>query len=315
MAPFVALKPAAPITIASPPFRVADRLDCTTTRWGGATTFTGQLRPSTAIPLIVDMFIVASEMDLMEVRLYELSESVDWILVGISPHTHRGDPQPNWYQHAKDHHHRFTKGMLEKILIVDVGKCAEHQQAKKNQVHAELSNLARKHPKRQHNHGDVFAHQLTQRDCLWKHGVKQLKQRLVREHNSKKENVHTQVGMSSYTLPDNTVFLFTDVDEIPDRELVHHVKMCTLKKHALPAHLRMRINGHNFRVPCSDGTYRFTGASEMAEWRTVREDGGVVYRFRPPPGIKIKRRRKHTIHDAGVHLTWYGSMAFVDYKG
>ena len=168
------------------------------------------------------------------------------------------------------------------------------------------------------NHGSEWSHQLTQRDCLWKHGVALLRKKI---QDRKKQTSTTppppppppQPDEILPELDDHTLFLFTDVDEIPDRELVHHLKMCELTKRALPAHLRMRVNGHNFRVQCSDGMSSYTGASEVSEWRTIKEDGGVVYRFRAPSNVKP--RRKNALHDAGVHLTWYGSMAFVDYKG
>jgi hypothetical protein len=286
MSPFVALKPAAPLTVSVPPFFVKDRLNCETARWGGSNFFTGA--PRTKIPLVVDVFIVASEMDLMESRMYELSESVDYVVVGISPKNHRGDPQPNWFAHARDEQHRFTPTMLSKILLVDVGLCDAHKAAQ-NDVKATHN-----------NHGSEWEHQLTQRDCLWKHGMNMLRERLQKDLRLK-------------DIEDDTVFLFTDVDEIPERQLVYHVKHCELRPKALPAHLRMRVNGHNFRVPCTNGKTSFTGASEMSEWKTIKEDDGVIYRFRAPP--HLKKRQKNAIHDAGVHLTWYGSMAFVDYKG
>ncbi len=102
---------------------------------------------------------------------------------------------------------------------------------------------------------------------------------------------------------------------MPSRELIYHMKHCNLQPNALPAHLKMRVGGHNFRVPCSNGAYKHTGASEIAEWKTIKEDGGVIYRFGAPKGVVIRNRRKGAINDAGIHLTWYGSMAFIDYKG
>jgi hypothetical protein len=299
MAPFVALKPAAPIKINIPPLSVKETLNCKTNRWGGINTFHNGMRRK-SIPLVIDMFIVASEMDLMESRIYELLESTDYIIVGISPHNHRGDPQPNWYQHAKDEHKRFTKEMLKKIISINVGECDEHLEAKKKLKHGFKK-----------NHGSVFEHQLTQRDCLWKHGIAELKKKLLLKDNEK--NQKNQKITSNYQLPDDTIFIFTDVDELPDRHLIHHIKHCKLKSNALPAHLKMRINGHNFRMKCSDGRNKFTGASEIAEWRTIKQDGGAIYRFRSPPNVR--KKRKNAIFDAGVHLTWYGSMAFVDYKG
>ena len=284
MAPFVALTPAAPLNITQPPFFARDRLDCNTPRWTGAKFFTGQLRDSR--PLVVDMFIVAAEMDLMEARLWELSESVDYILVGISLENHRGDPQPNWYKHARDHHYRFPEAILSKVLVVDVSNCEGHKAAKKDSKNI--------------NNGAEFSHQLSQRYCLWKHGIKALENELKESRDLN-------------NVPDDTIFLFTDVDELPNREMVYHFKHCQLKPQSLPAHLRMRVAGHNFRVPCSDGIRKHTGASEMAEWRTIKEDGGAIYRFRAPDNVVI--RQKNFITDAGIHLTWYGSMAFVDFKG
>ena len=113
MAPFVALKPAAPITINVPPYFAKDRLNCNTQRWGGGNFFTGNPHDDLSKrPLVIDIFIVASEMDLMEARLWELYESVDYVIVGISPKNHRGDPQPNWFQHANEKQNRFTKGKI-----------------------------------------------------------------------------------------------------------------------------------------------------------------------------------------------------------
>ena len=178
--------------------------------------------------------------------------------------------------------------MLAKIILVDVGNCHLHKTAK-NDIK----------PGSRLNHGSEWEHQLTQRDCLWEHGIQRLKKKL---------NIPLEKD-----LKDDTIFIFSDVDEVPDRNLMYHIKSCQLTARALPAHLRMRVNGHNFRVQCSDGTHSFTGASEISNWRTIKEDGGAIYRFRAP--AHIKKRRKNAIHDAGVHLTWYGSMAFVDYKG
>ena len=113
MSPFVALKPAAPITINVPPYFAKDRLNCNTQRWGGGNFFTGNPHDDLSKrPLVIDIFIVASEMDLMEARLWELYESVDYVIVGISPKNHRGDPQPNWFQHANEKQNRFTKGKI-----------------------------------------------------------------------------------------------------------------------------------------------------------------------------------------------------------
>jgi hypothetical protein len=287
IAPFVALKPAAPLLVVSPPFAANDRLNCKTDRWSGSSLFTGQQRDYS--PLVVDIFIAAAEMELIEARLWELLESVDYVIIGMSSKNHRGDPQPNWFQHARDKQSRFTSEMLERILLVDVSNCYAHTQAKR-----EAKNI---------NHDAEWSHQLTQRDCLWEHGVLALKKELLDGRGLK-------TG-----IPDDTVFIFTDVDELPDRELVHHIKHCSLQHNALPAYLRMRIAGHNFRMPCSDGVSKFTGASEIAEWKTIREDGGIIYRFRVPEGAQVRPRNKHAIDDAGIHLTWYGSMALVDYKG
>ena len=135
MAPFVALHPAAPITTTTPPFYVKDTLNCKTSKWGGRTTFTGKKKKEHKIPLVIDIFIVASEMDLMESRLYELHESVDYVIVGISPKNHRGDPQPNWYQHALDRHQRFPASILSKIILVNVGICDEHLAATSDMVY------------------------------------------------------------------------------------------------------------------------------------------------------------------------------------
>ena len=163
MAPFVALKPAAPIQITKPPFYVSNHLNCNTNRWGGKNLFTGSIR--TSIPLVIDIFIVAAEMDLLEARMYELAESVDYLLVGISPKNHRGDPQPNWFEHARDVQDRFPIDILEKIIVVDVTHCHSHKNAQKDQ-------------KQKLNSGNEWSHQLTHRDCLWEHGITALKKEL-----------------------------------------------------------------------------------------------------------------------------------------
>ena len=127
MAPFVALRPAAPMKIHSPPLAAKDRLDCHTSKWkGSGAIFTGNLRQEGSIPIVVDLFIIGSEMDLLEVRLFELIESVDYVILGHSPFNHRGDAQPHWFLNARDHQGRF-KEHAERIILIDVAECSEHQ--------------------------------------------------------------------------------------------------------------------------------------------------------------------------------------------
>ena len=149
--------------------------------------------------------------------------------------------------------------------------------------------------------------QTTQRHCLWNLGVVALRKKLASRGSG------DAVSGELPPVPDNTIFIFADADELPDRELVFHLSNCEIEQTALPSHMRMRVQGHNFRVPCSDGINKQTGASEIAEWRTIKEDNGVMYRFRAPPSLR--NRKKGYFNQAGIHMTWYGSMAFVDYKG
>ena len=296
MAPFIALRPAAPFKTTSPPFAAKDRLDCHTSKWvGNGKIFTGDPRPANSVPLVIDLFIIGSEMDLLEVRLYELIESVDYVILGHSPHNHRGDAQPNWFLHARDRQGRFGDH-ADRIILIDVSKCDAHKK--------EIT----EHGNKRRQQEMIMDIQTTQRHCLWKLGVAELRKKLTPPRVSGEADSGTPPA-----LPDNTLLVFADADELPDRELVYHLKHCSLQPTALPSHMRMRVQGHNFRVPCSDGINKHTGASEIAEWRTVKEDNGIIYRFRAPPSLQ--KRKKGHFNQAGIHMTWYGSMAFVDYKG
>ena len=303
MAPFIALQPAAPLYHLKPPFYSKDRLNCHTERWrGSGKIFTGEARKPGGIPLVVDLFIVGSEMDLLEARLYELIESVDYVILGHSPHNHRGDVQPHWFKHARDNQGRFGGPHSERIILVDVSMCDDHVR--------EVSEHSKNH-KAQDFIMDI---QSTQRHCLWRLGVKMLRKRLgMNSTLTKKKRQQSEDAEHLPEVPDNTIFIFSDADELPDRELIYHLKHCDIYSSALPSHMRMRVQGHNFRVRCSDGIKKQTGASEIAEWRTIKEDNGIIYRFRAPP--TLKKREKGYFNQAGVHMTWYGSMAFVDYKG
>ncbi len=285
-APYVARRPAAPLAIRRPP--VPTKLDCAEQegpQWRRQGLFYGTPRAPKDVPLVVDLFIVGSEMELLEARMYELQESVDWFVVGVSRETHRGDTVPfGWLQHARDNHGRFAEH-LDRMLVVDVTACQQ----------ASPETRATNRPDRPAPKEANFDTQRRQRQCLWKLGVPALRRRIGLEE-----------------LPGNTIFVFTDLDEIPDRALVLHLKRCATKDGILPAHLHMRKQGHNFRVPCSDGIRSYTGRAEIARWDGIRSSGGTLHRFGDGTS---QQKRKRNIPQAGVHMTWFGSMAMVDFKG
>lgn len=146
-----------------------------------------------------DLVVLGYELDLLELRLYELHESVDVFVILEGARSHRGNRKPLFFQENLDRFQPF----LDKImyLVVDDGDIWKHRQK-----HHEPDKLINKDEVPQKWGIEVF-----QRQVLYP--------RFAEAYGA--ENIG-----------EDDLLIHGDMDEIPDGDVIYQMKHCESK---LPA--------------------------------------------------------------------------------
>lgn len=108
--------------------------------------------------MIIDCFPFFNELDLLEIRLHELSEVVDCFVLAEATLTHSGKPKPLYYQENQD---RF-KDFHEKIRVVTV----EDMPMTDQQIQAAITPQDRKWLATGYQLGDDWVRERFQRNAL-----------------------------------------------------------------------------------------------------------------------------------------------------
>mmetsp|Transcript_166521 Transcript_166521/g.529036 ORF Transcript_166521/g.529036 Transcript_166521/m.529036 type:complete len:521 (-) Transcript_166521:635-2197(-) len=130
-----------------------------------------------------------AELDLLEVRLYELSDIVDVFVVAESGYNFRGDKKPRLFDQNRGRYEAFSK----RIEYVDLDACTPYRDA---------INKFRSGPADSRPH-IIWSIQNAHRNCMFK--------ALVERHSD---------------MPDDTLMIHTDLDEIPSAEAMWALSHC-----------------------------------------------------------------------------------------
>jgi len=136
---------------------------------------------------IVDVFLFTQELDILEFRLYELDEIVDWFVVVESAYSHRGWRKGLIFQDNSARFQRFQS----KLIYLNVDLCQHY------------ANVVAKHRRGSVSNGVVWDIQDAMRQCA----AELLLPRL-------------------HTLSDDALVVLSDLDEIPSAQSVANMKYC-----------------------------------------------------------------------------------------
>jgi beta-1,4-mannosyl-glycoprotein beta-1,4-N-acetylglucosaminyltransferase len=145
---------------------------------------------------VVDAVEFSSELDLLEIRMNELYDTVSYFLVSESTQTHTGQPKPLYFEENKDRFAKFQKKIIHQVitdtpnnymtLTEDEGKDELHKIAIRKVMH----------------------------DQFWDHG------HLPYSRDAfEKESLIRAMGI----LEPSDIVMFSDADEIPRKESVQYV--------------------------------------------------------------------------------------------
>eukprot|EP00434_Breviolum_minutum_P002895 symbB.v1.2.002545.t1/scaffold103.1/size331058/10 len=214
------------------------------------------------------------ELDFLELRILELQGVADLVVIGESSYNFRGDRKPRSYQINEARFEAFR----EFLLYLDLERCGHFLSA--------ISDTRAKHGSRH----DEWNIQNRQRQCLWK---------LLHQDRP--------------NLPENTFVIFSDLDEIPNREVMLTMKHCEWKPQIDRIQLKQRVVSFNLRQVISSSAGCFPkspwkqGALVTLPWalRLVREDKGVPLRFESAPNLE----------GGAMHLSHFGNSIALVTKG
>ncbi|CAK9004164.1 unnamed protein product [Durusdinium trenchii] len=171
---------------------------------------TGRRRPS-GPRMLVDLptgMGGGPELEYLELRMLELQGIADLMVVAESGFTFRGDAKPRLFQRNRQRFQAFENT----TLYLDMERCSNYLKAI-NETRA------------QHGQKQVFwAIETRQRQCLW-----------------------SLLELDQPHLPDETLIIFTDMDEIPNGELMLAMKYCEWKNMQSKFQFSQRALSFNLR--------------------------------------------------------------------
>lgn len=215
------------------------------------------------------------ELEFLELRLLELQGVVDLMVVAESSHTFRGDLKPRQYQLNAE---RF-KAFRDTVMYLDLEECEEY-----------LHHINKTREKHGHHH-DLWDIQNSQRGCLWK--------MLQRDRPN---------------LTDDTIVIFSDLDEIPNGEMMMAMKHCEWKAQTPKIQFKQRMLQYNLRqvlsspAGCFPKTAWLQGALLRLGWvrETVQKNKRIPLRFASPIA---------TMDGGAMHLSYFGHAFALMTKG
>lgn len=228
-----------------------------------------------------------AELDYLELRLYELNEIVDLFVVAESAYNFRGDRKPRLFHRNRD---RFAD-FLGKILYLDLDTCSsylDHVMAFRGKPAAA----------REQNLWDI---QYSQRNCIWK-----------------------MLLEARPDLPDDTLMIHTDIDEVPDADAMWAAKHCEWIATSVEYHMMIQLHfrpiTYNLRTLLAGGYEHGSDAWKQGivvvlgrvrireDVRTGRYDAKILVQCLRCANTRVMRY-------AGVHLQAITQLASYYYKG
>ena len=168
--------------------------------------FTQPLRRLCPYTQVVDMFHVAYELDLLEVRLHELWRVVDLFIIVESTRTSRLQPKPLFFADSQKRFRRYWKKIIH--VVVDDARLIKEGRLKPG----------RDEPARAHR-SDVWDNDATGTGFMYPWSA-------------------VPAGYKTK----NTIFISGDLDEIPSAELVNEARCAHIQSVACTMHTYTLIN-------------------------------------------------------------------------
>eukprot|EP00928_Gymnodinium_smaydae_P049476 TRINITY_DN33209_c0_g1_i1.p1 TRINITY_DN33209_c0_g1~~TRINITY_DN33209_c0_g1_i1.p1 ORF type:complete len:606 (+),score=80.93 TRINITY_DN33209_c0_g1_i1:53-1870(+) len=237
--------------------------------------FSGERR-SQPVPMIdvISGMGGGAELDLLEMRLYELSDVVNLTVIPESSFNFRGDRKPRHFSRERDK--RF-KRFLPNILYLDLDTCDEysHHVAKfRNKSKSKRTQA-------------VWSIQTAQRNCIWR-----------------------LLFAARPDLQGDTLIIFTDLDEIPRANAMFSLRHCELDRQGDQMGSTRRIIA--LRMVAMPFNMRVKSCSE--EWKQgVVIDVNEAKKRKIVP-LRPTDKKKWILKRAGIHMTYMGSLGQVNYK-
>eukprot|EP00435_Cladocopium_sp_Y103_P025465 s312_g6.t1 len=197
------------------------------------------------------------ELDFLELRMLELQGVADIMVVAESSYTFRGDRKPRHYQLNAERFQAFN----DTVLYMDLEQCDKYWLG--------INDVREKHGQRR----AFWAIENRQRGCLW-----------------------TMLERDRPNLTDDAIVIFTDLDEIPNGELMMAMKHCEWKAWNPKMQFRQRVVTFNLRQVLSNRPGCFPkdawrqGALFRLGWArdTIEKNQSIPLRMKGYPGSRVR---------------------------
>jgi hypothetical protein len=219
---------------------------------------------------ILDFFPFFNELDVLEIRLYELYDIVDNFILYESTRTHRGKQKMLFYNEARNRYQRFENKIIHFVEDDEIHRGGKLEKCDKN---------------------DCWSINLK----VWTHALKKY------------------LTMYPDAINDeNTLVISGDLDEIPSRETVIHLKYCEAKSYPISGNII--FNMYSFDWLFSDpnsitaNTPQITSNLHYPVFSTFKQtvNNGKLFRERGNfPLLPF---------NSGSHMTDFGGVSNLIYK-
>lgn len=224
---------------------------------------------------VIDAWPAAHELDMAEARLFELDGVADAVFIAESRYSFRGSRKTLHFSRAKERFERFP------IVLGSVDDCQPYLD---DVLVARYMNADRP--------STIWDVQSKHRACLSKWVLEQT--------SDKKE------------WPDDTLVLYSDLDEIPNGEVAYHLSMCEIRQEAWPLRILTTSVGSSARHLTTVPEFKQNVAMNVQLLGDSREAGMI--RLRSVHDKYQAAGKKSTEMAGGAHLSSWGTQVHRDYK-
>ena len=221
------------------------------------------------------------ELDFLELRMLELQGIADLSVVAESGYSFRGDQKPRLFRSNSRHFEEMKASeSIGDFHYLDMERCEKYVK--------QIMETRRKHPSEQ----ALWGIQNTQRHCLWQ---------LLDEDRP--------------DLPENAMVIFSDLDEIPSREVMMAMKHCEWKRPEDRFRLKQRTVSYNLRQ-VSEGSPK--GCFPKTPWiqGAFIRLGWARAQLKKDEFIPLRMGNDVSMLEGGaIHLSYFGSAASLMLKG
>jgi len=214
------------------------------------------------MPKIIDCFMFYNELEILKIRLHEVYDVVDHIILVEATTTHTGNPKPLFYTENKDMFKEYNDKIIH--LVTDFTPKYHFVESIKN---CESWNILGK--------TEAWYKEHYQRECI-------------------------QLALKDLNLNDDDLIILTDVDEIPNREVIKNLKNITIYDCIYT--LEMTLYYYNIELTI---TNLWTKA-KMFNYKTYKNHKLLTDIREITYGIKIL--------NGGWHLSYFGDVNFIKNK-